>query len=175
MKRLLLVAAMLIAPAAFAAKHHMHHNAAPRMSVDQQKAAVESYMRDLHAAVAPCTDIAFKNRLDEDLAETKRHIDAQVAIANGRMPEPPQATDLSQSDPWVNCMKDAREKGAARYKDFAASDVSSDLLSDGKKVFVAWLAYISTFGPSEEESPENDEATALREAQATMQTDALIQ
>lgn len=180
MKRItwFIAGALYIGASAHAATHS-HAKHPPKIEMlpaNAQSDAAKAYLSDLHAAVAPCDDIAFKMGLDVNLAETKQRVDAQVAMANGQMPshDPVAANTIeAEGQPWMDCMKSARAKGSDLYKSFAALNVAQQLKDDGKKVFVAWLAYLDTFEPTQSGEPDNSEETALREAQASMNADAL--
>lgn len=167
------VACLVCAPAIGATHHHKRASTDATMTAAEQQAAVTAYFGNLHDAVADCTTIAYKSNLDEDLSRTKRRIDAQVAMANGQAPagyEP----DPNAYKPWSDCMRTGRTRGSAVYKYFITTDVTETIKDGAKRVFVAWLAYIDTFGPTDDSYPENQEATNLREAQASMKADALV-
>lgn len=133
MKRIIAVCAgMLLCSIATAAPH----------------GSVKSFEENLASAIAPCSEMGFKN------------IQAgSEAIVAG-------------TDAIIACKDQSKLKGAELYKAFIANVKDAQFKTDAKSMFSAWIAYVGIVTGSLDEG-DSREFTAYRLAASTLETDEL--
>lgn len=89
------------------------------------------FVNQLQKTAAPCGALQFRAKLDAQNAVLQ-------ARMNGAMTSIPQGHP--NDDKLAACYRDARERGAAIYRDYVARARNVTLREDAKNVYETWLA-----------------------------------